>query len=184
MTPQRFSIILGSIIALMVVLGGVGYYFALNHLLAGTAQLRADLTESAQAQADLDALAVAKRTYDRDIKPIVPLVNGALPKTKQQTEILAQLQRLAAASGLTISGITLPSTTGLPTATSQTTKAGDVLALPLSFQLTGSYSQLQAFLTKAETLNRFTNVTTLAISRADPSRPITYGITLNAYIKP
>jgi hypothetical protein len=39
-------------------------------------------------------------------------------------------------------------------------------------------------MTGVETLNRFTNVTTLIVTRPDPAKPITYAITLNAYIKP
>jgi Tfp pilus assembly protein PilO len=78
----------------------------------------------------------------------------------------------------------MPSPVGVPTSTSQTVKSGQVLALPISFQLAGTYEQLQTFLKKVERLNRFTNVTNLGISRPDKTKPIVYSISLNAYIKP
>jgi len=78
----------------------------------------------------------------------------------------------------------MPSPVGLPTSVSQTIKSGTVLAMPISFQLSGNYDQLQQFTAKVESLNRFTNVTNLAISRPDKTKPIVYSIALNAYIKP
>jgi Tfp pilus assembly protein PilO len=78
----------------------------------------------------------------------------------------------------------MPSPVGLPTSVSQTVKAGNVLALPISFQLSGSYAQLQLFTSRVENLNRFTNITNLAISRPDKNKPIVYSVSLNAYIKP
>jgi Tfp pilus assembly protein PilO len=97
---------------------------------------------------------------------------------------LVQLQTIASGVGLQINSISMPSPTGLPTSVSQTVKAGNVLALPISFQLSGTYAQLQMFTSRVENLNRFTNITNLAIANTDKSKPITYSISLNAYIKP
>jgi Tfp pilus assembly protein PilO len=77
----------------------------------------------------------------------------------------------------------MPPPAGLPNSVSQTVKAGDVLALPISFQITGAYAQLQAFTQKVENLNRFTNITTLGVARNN-SGPVSYTLSLNAYIKP
>ena len=116
--------------------------------------------------------------------PILPLLDEALPREKKQTEILAQLQNIASQVGLQITSVNMPSPLGLPTSVSQTIRSGSVLALPISFQLSGSYDQLQQFTSRVENLNRFTNITNLAISRPDKAKPIVYSLALNAYIKP
>jgi Tfp pilus assembly protein PilO len=85
---------------------------------------------------------------------------------------------------LAISSVAFASALGLPNDTSQTVADGSVLALPISFQVQGSFAQLQLFLTKVENLSRYTNVTTLSISRPEKTQPIVYAMTLNVYVKP
>jgi Tfp pilus assembly protein PilO len=184
MNPKRYFYALLGVLGVLVVAGGVSYYFALQMITTTSKQLSIQQAEQIAADAELKNLARLQRQYDRDIVPILGLMDQALPRTKNQTAILVQLQQIANESGLSISGATFVSGGGLPTATSQTIKAGTLLALPISFQVQGSYTQLQTFLTKVETLSRFTNVTNLAISRADKTKPIVYSMTVNAYIKP
>jgi Tfp pilus assembly protein PilO len=184
MKPKQFFLILLGVFAAVVLAGGGGYYLALKQLKTGSTELSVGLASQADAESQLESLSRLKRQYDNNIVPILPLLDEALPRDKKQTEILAQLQAIAAQSGLQIGSVSMPSPLGLPTGVSQTVKSGVVLALPINFQLTGSYDQLQTFTSKAERLNRFTNITNLAISRPDKTRPITYTIALNAYIKP
>ena len=184
MTPKRFFFVLLGALVVLAGLGGYGYYYAVTRLTAARTELSAALTEQVASQAQIDELSRLKTQYNRDIVPVLDKINAALPRTKNQTEILAQLQTVAIASGLALSNVTLPNAAGLPGETSQTVKSGAVLALPISFQLKGTYPQLQAFLVKVENLNRFTNVTTLAITHADKSAEVTYAMTVNAYIKP
>lgn len=184
MKPKQFFYVILGIMGAVAAAGGAGYYFGLQQLNARSATLSTKLAEQATAEAQIDSFTRLKIQYDRDIAPILPLMDKALPRDKKQTEILAQLQTLAGEVGLRITSVNMPSPQGLPTAVSQTIKAGNVLALPISFQMTGTYDQLQTFTAKVERLNRFTNITTLAINRPDKNSPITYNISLNAYIKP
>ncbi|HVQ44040.1 MAG TPA: type 4a pilus biogenesis protein PilO [Candidatus Saccharimonadia bacterium] len=184
MKPKQFFLVLLGVFGGTVLLAGVGYYFALQQVTASSQQLSVGLAAQADADRQIETLSRLKRQYDRDIVPILSLLDEALPRDKKQTEILAQLQNIAAQQGLAIASVNMPSPVGLPTGTSQTVKSGTVLALPISFQLSGSYDQLQNFTAKVEKLNRFTNITNLAISRPDKSKPIVYAIALNAYIKP
>jgi Tfp pilus assembly protein PilO len=184
MKPKQFFLVLLGVFAVILILAGVGYYYGLKQLKAQSAALSTGLAEQAIADAQIENLDRLKRQYDRDIVPILPLPDAALPRSKKQTEILAQLQTIASQVGLQITSVAMPSPLGLPTEVSQTVKSGTVLALPINFQLTGSYDQLQQFTARVETLNRFTNITNLAISRPDKSKPIIYSIALNAYIKP
>lgn len=184
MNPKRFFFVLIGILSFTVAVGGTGYYFALTRLQSQSADLSKKLAAASAVSEKIDKLTSTKRIYNRDIVPILPLIEDALPRDKKQTEILAQLQNIAAQAGLSISSVSMPSPLGVPNLTSQTIKTGTVLALPISFQLSGSYAQLQTFLEKVENLNRFTNVSNLAISRPDKTKPIVYSISLNAYIKP
>ncbi|MDB5179176.1 MAG: Pilus assembly protein PilO [Patescibacteria group bacterium] len=184
MKPKQFFFVVLGIIAVVVAAGAGGYYLVLQKMNERSANLASALSEQVSAGDQIESLSKLKRQYDRDIVPILPLMDDALPRDKKQTEILAQLQTIASGVGLQISTVSMPSPLGLPTSVSQTVKAGNVLALPISFQLSGSYDQLQLFTARIESLNRFTNITNLAISRPDKSKPIVYSISLNAYIKP
>jgi Tfp pilus assembly protein PilO len=184
MKPKQFFYVVLGIIGVIVALGGAGYYFGLKYLNSQSQALATKLAQQKSMDDQIESLDRLQRQYKRDIEPILPLVDAALPRDKKQTEILAQLQSIAQNVGLQITSISMPSPLGLPTSVSQTIKAGNVLALPISFQLAGSYTQLQEFTARVENLNRFTNVTNLAISRPDKNKPIVYSISLNAYIKP
>jgi len=184
MKPKQFFLVLLGIFCVTILLAGGGYYMGMNQLKADSAALSLGLATQAQADKQIDHLGQLKHEYDRNIVPILPLIDEALPRDKKQTEILSQLQSIASQVGLQITSVSMPSPVGLPTSVSQTVVSGTVLALPISFQLSGSYDQLQQFTAKIENLNRFTNVTNLAISRPDKTKPIVYSIALNAYIKP
>jgi Tfp pilus assembly protein PilO len=184
MKPKQFFYVLLGVIGAILVAAGGGYYLAFEKIQANSQALGTQLAEQTASQEQIDRLTLLKRQYDRDIVPILPLIDEALPRDKKQTEILVQLQTIASGVGLQINSISMPSPTGLPTSVSQTVKAGNVLALPISFQLSGTYAQLQMFTSRVENLNRFTNITNLAIANTDKSKPITYSISLNAYIKP
>jgi len=184
MKPKQFFFVVLGMIVVLAAAGGAGYYFAFTKLKAKAATESQLLADQSAASDEIDRLTRLKHQYDRDIVPILPLIDEALPKDKKQTEILAQLQTIASDVGLRIDSISMPRPLGLPTSVSQTIKAGNVLALPISFQLSGSYAQLQTFTSRVENLNRFTNITNLAINHTDKTKPIVYSISLNAYIKP
>ena len=184
MKPKQFFQIVLGVFGVALVLTGGGYYFGLQQLRTRSANLATQLAAQSTADTQIEDLSRLKRLYTRDIVPILPLLDEALPRDKKQTEILAQLQNIAVDVGLQITSVNMPSPLGLPTGVSQTIKAGNVLALPISFQLSGSYDQLQLFAARVENLNRFTNITNLAITRPDKAKPIVYSIALKAYIKP
>ncbi|HSH31240.1 MAG TPA: type 4a pilus biogenesis protein PilO [Candidatus Saccharimonadales bacterium] len=184
MKPKQFSYFLLGLLGVLLVLGTAGYYFASASLRQRTELLRTRLAEAAVADERIAQLSGLKQQYQK-LEPLLPKITAAIPKTKQQSEIALQLQQLATQAGMPLPGITFPAGTGLPSNTSQTTKAGNVLALPISFQLTGSYEQLQAFLTSLERLNRYTTVTSLAIAKPDPrSNKLSLTFNVNVFVKP
>ena len=184
MKPKQFFYILLGVIAAFVIAGGVGYYYALGSLKTISDKLAAQQAEQNSADEQIQYLDKLKNQYKRDIIPILPLIDDALPHTKNQTAILTQLQNVAGSSGLNLSSVNFASPTGLPTSISQTVASGSVLALPINFQVQGSYGQLQTFLAKVEHLSRFTSISTLSVTTAGRGKPITYAMTVNAYVKP
>jgi Tfp pilus assembly protein PilO len=184
MKPKQFFYVVLGVIGVLLAAGGGGYYLAWKQLNVQSAALSEQLGQQKAADEQIEKLSLLQRQYEKDIVPILPLVDSALPRDKKQTEILAQLQSIAKDVGLQITSVSMPSPVGLPTSVSQTIKAGTVLALPITFQLSGSYDQLQRFTARVENMNRFTNVTNLTITRPDKTKPIVYSIALNAYIKP
>ncbi len=182
MKPQKFFWILIAALIVLLGIGATGYYFAVKYL--GSAQTKLENQYIAQndAEMQIQEITVLRSQYKREIVPLQQKIDATLPRTKNQTEILAQLQRLATDSGLQISSVSFPNSVN-PSATSQAVKSGLVLALPVSFQTTGTYTQLETFLAKLESLNRFTSITNLAVSKVD-AKKISFSINMNAYFKP
>ena len=184
MKPKQFFFGLLGGLLLLAAAGGAGYYWAQQKLVARSSGLATQLSNQQAEDDEISTLQSEQNQYDREIVPILPLIDEALPRDKKQTEILAQLQNIATGVGLQISAISMPAPAGLPNATSQTTKdkGSSVLALPISFQIVGAYPQLQIFTQKVENLNRFTNITNLVITTGTTG--ITYAMQVNAYIMP
>jgi Tfp pilus assembly protein PilO len=184
MTAKRYFYILSGILFVTVIGGGAAYYYA-------SGLLHAKTVEYSQRQADLQIadekilkLEDLQRQYQR-LTPVIGDLEGVLPKTKKQSELAVDLYNLAAKNGMTLSSLDFPAPSDkvLPGPTSQTTKAGDALGLPVNFKLTGTYDQLEAFLKDQEHLKRLTNVSSLSIESSNPNA-IAFTLVLTAYVKP
>jgi Tfp pilus assembly protein PilO len=183
MKPKQFFFVVLGILVAVVAAGGVGYYYAYQYMGSKSAELSTRLAEQIEADEQLDTLDRLQMQYDRDVEPILPLIDATLPHDKKQSEILAQVQRIAQSSGMMIDGVVIPNPGGLPSGVSQTIKAGKVSAMPINFKVKGNYAQLQTFTQRLENLNRFTNITTLNVKR-DGAGVATWAFTMNAYVKP
>ena len=184
-TPKQFFYVSLGVIVVAAGLGGYGYVYALGRLHTSSANLAMVMGQQAADQDTIDGLTKMKSEYAKIVVPALPLMDAALPRTKNQTQLLSQLQTIAGNRGLALGTVTFSSSSGLPSDLSQTVPAGSVLALPVTFDVHGTFAQLQAFLTDLETLNRFTNVTTLTVSKSGTaSQGLAYSISLNAYVKP
>jgi Tfp pilus assembly protein PilO len=179
-TPKRFFFVLCGILCLLIVAGGIAYYYASASLASRTRTLSQRLADENLADQHISDLSDLKDQYNR-LLPLVPVIYAALPNQKDQSAIALQLHDIAAASGMNLNSLTFNAST-IPGPTSQTIPSGSVLAIPITFQLQGSYNQLQEFLQKQESLNRYTSVTSLGISGSGNS--LSFAITLNAFVKP
>jgi len=183
MNPRRyFFIIIGLLVGVMVV-GAAGYAWALILVSQNSHQLAMQLGEQEAADAQITNLQLTAKAYETKIVPILSEIQTAMPKTKNQTDLLLQLQQSAQASGIAISNVTFaPAQDKLPSNATQTTIQNGLLVMPVSFSVTGSFAQLQSFLERVENLSRVTAVTNLTVSRSGTA--INYAMTVNAFIKP
>jgi Tfp pilus assembly protein PilO len=180
MSPKRFFYIMSGILAVILLAGGAAYYYASQNLRAGTTELSQRLADEKLADQKLSSLEDLQKQYER-LKPSMPAIYAALPDQKLQSQIAVQLRAIAASSGMALDTLTFPASSA-PGPTSQTVKTGDMLATPVTFQLKGNYAQLQRFLDQQEHLNRYSSITSLAITNSD--KALSYDITLNVFIKP
>ncbi len=184
MTTQQFFYGAVGALVLTVIGVGVGDYYASGAIHSKTLGLKQQLATQVVLDEQINQLIALKKAYQK-LLPLVPQIDAALPRDKQQSEIALQLQRLATSAGMSLPSVTFAGTTTLPSATSQTVRSGNVLALPLSFQLAGTYDQLQTFLTSLENLNRYTGLSNLSIShKDDKSQTLSFDININVYVKP
>lgn len=184
MKAQQFFYGALGTLAVLIVGGGVGDYYATAALKNKTANLQGQLSSQTVLDDEINQLVTLKQNYQK-LQFLIPQVEAALPKQKQQSEIALQLQQLASSAGMALPSLNFAGVTALPTSTSQTVRSGNVLALPVSFQLSGTYPQLQAFLTSLENLNRYTGVTNLNISHKDEkSQTLNFELNVNVYVKP
>lgn len=184
MKAQQFFY--GSLGALAVLIlgGAAGNYYANTALHNRTTDLQQQLSTQVVLDDQINELVGLKKSYQKML-PLIPQIDAALPHNKQQSEIALQLQQLASSAGMSLPSLTFAGSSTLPTTTSQTVRTGSVLALPISFQLSGTYSQLQAFLAGLENLNRYTGVTNLSINHKDEkTQTLNFELNINVYVKP
>lgn len=180
MTPKRYFYLLCGILTLLIIGGGGGYYLLSKSPASGTTELSQRLGDQQLAEQQLADLQDLKKQYQH-LQPLIPVIDNALPQDKNQTALAIQLRDLAQNSQMSFSGLNFAASTQ-PGPTSQTVPAGSVLAIPVNFQLKGTYPQLQQFLQNQERLNRYTSVTSLAITSGDGN--LTFSVSLNAFVKP
>jgi Tfp pilus assembly protein PilO len=183
MKPKQFFFFVMGLLVAVVAAGGYGFNLAFTMMNAKSMELGTRLAEQKAADEQMEKLSKLQFQYNRDVVPILPYVDDTLPHDKKQSEVLAQISRIAKNNGMALDSILVPSAAGLPSSVSQTVKAGAVLAMPINFKVRGNYAQLQNFTNNLESLNRFTNVTNLSVKRDGAGTGI-YTYTVNAYVKP
>jgi len=190
MTPKHFFYILCGLLAIVIGGGGSAYVYMSSYLQDGITHMSQKQAEQQLQEDRLSGLQDLKSQADR-IKSGYPstltIINKALPTDKNQSELAIQLRDLAQNSGMRITSLKFADSDA-PSKTSQTIKVGDALAIPATFTLSGTYNQLQAFLTRQENLSRYTTLTNLDIVRSETSssgdEKLNFNVTLNAFLKP
>ncbi len=182
--PKQFYFVMLGGLVTSVLAGSLAYYQAATGINRQSQSLRRDLADIQLSSERIDQLKLLTNNYN-SLLPELPLIDKALPKAKKQSEIVLQIKQVASESGMSVPSFSFPVSEKPPTATSQTTPSGPVLALPIDLQLTGTYSQMRSFLEKLENLDRYNNITSLVISKVGgANNPLSFNITLSAYLQP
>lgn len=183
MKPKRFYYILIAVIS-VASLGGLGLaYLQFGGLQTQADKVRAQMVSSTLASERIEQIDELRQEYDKVAK-LKPVLDRALPYEKQQSSLVLKLEQLARSAGMSIPAAGFTSS-DIPAGTSQTVPSGNVLAMPISFELTGSYEQLQSFLKGLERLDRYTSVSSIAISRVEgKAKTLKFQLSINAFLKP
>lgn len=182
MKPKVLHFIFIGCLILLFGVNAAGHYLARKQIVQKTMALQAVLAETEAESGHIDQLLQLKKQF-LALQPKFTKLELSLPRVKKQSEIILQIQKLASDAGMTIPSTSFStSTAGLPSQTSQTVAAGEAQALPITFATQGSYDQFKKFLRSLESLNRYTNITSMIITRGKTSNVYTIG--LNVYVKP
>lgn len=183
MTPKILHYALLGLIGTVIVGTLVGYVLAqqqVNSRIVSLQQLSGDIAiENEQLQ--------RLRSLESDYKKYEPLAAKAqtiLPDQKQQSEVVAQISTIARSNGMELKGLTFDATQGLPSERSQTQPGsiGGILVMPVRFEATGTYQQLQSLLQNFERQLRFMRVGILEIQR-DQGGTVTFNMTVEVFLK-
>jgi hypothetical protein len=98
MKPKRFFFVVLGIGLVILAASGYGYYWARQQLVAQSGALGSKLAMQHDEDQQIAALQHTQLQYNREIVPILELIDEALPRDKKQTEILAQLQNIASST--------------------------------------------------------------------------------------
>ena len=181
MKPKQFFYLLCGVCTVLAAGLGVGYYYETQHIKVETVALAKKSADATIASEQLDQLGDLKKQF-QELQAVLAKLNIALPSDKNQSVVILQIEQLASNAGMTLPAASFQASAGLPSATSQTVKSGSVLALPISFQLNGTYGQLQTFLQQLEQLGRYSNVSSLAITKNGST--LSFSVILNVYVMP
>lgn len=184
MNPKKFFFTLLGISLVLLLAVGISFWMANHQLNQKIIKLNKLNTDLILENEQISRLKKLQAQYN-DIRPLAEKASAVLPDQKAQDQVVAQVAAIVNKSGLDLSGLTFEKTTGLPDEQSQTTASGigGIQVMPVRFQTTGNYRQLQAMLLNFEKQQRFMRVNTLDLSR-DTEGKITAGVILEVFFKP
>jgi hypothetical protein len=210
MNPKRFYFVLIATIALLIVLCGVGTYFAKGILEKQGQELQAVKLEEAVLARQQKALAQAKKDIAQ-YEELEKITRSVVPQEKDQATTVRELVAIAEESKINIASIEFPesklgevikkskssssSSKQEKTVDSNTTQLTEVEGLKgvyaMEIKVTSdnerpvSYSQLLAFLQRLEKNRRTAQVVDISIQPSEDNRSlVTFSITLNTYVRP
>lgn len=185
MKAKTFFFILCATLAILIVGGGVAYYWGYQELTSQKELAMKKQLELGDSQKRTSQLIELSRKYD-DAKARLSDIDRALPRESKQAEMLLELRDAAATSGVQISSLQFTGTaTPKNATTNQALLQADLYVLPISLRLSGTYPQLIDFMQKLNGLGRLNSVTSLTTSKIITSAD-RLDITMNivAYLKP
>lgn len=181
MKPKQFFYILTGLMIAIAGLGGYAYFKYFQKIQAQTKKLGFILADKQVASDKAALLKQLEKQYGETVLPLLPNAQTALPKTKSQSELARQLKALADSTGVSLSGLTFKASSQ-PSATSQTDSEEGLLAMPVNFDVGGSYAQVYDFIQRLEYFSREANIKSVGLSAG--SAGVTAQLDVIVYLKP
>ena len=185
MSPKQLSIILSGLLSLIII--GTLTAFVLIHRTINTKIIRLQRLSGdvVLENEQINRLRNLEADYKKN-EPLALKAQSVLPNQKQQSEVVAQISAIVKGNGMELSGLSFEQTKGLPDEKSQTIagRVSGILTMPVRFDSTGSYQQLQGLLQSFERQQRYMRVSTLEIKRAESGNNIAFNMTLEVFLKP
>jgi len=122
-------------------------------------------TVSQQMENKISALISAQAEY-QNIQDAIPLVAAALPPYADPIGAVRNLQGLAADTGVTMSGISVP-TVPLSPSTNTNPTGGSVTSVDVTVNVSGPYSNVKNFILGIKNLRRIMQITSMSFAPED-----------------
>lgn len=198
MTPKKFFYVLLGLLAIIIVVFGLGFKF-------GLAKIDEEKEDIATVKAQISAvdeklaITIATQTKLEQLDFIDAIANEVLPQEKFQPELVSQIYKLADQNDITIVSMTFSNqnitesggAVVIPKVTQATPlkDAPGVYTLPVVLNANGSYDDLLNLLEDIETNRRKMQVQSIKITPVKDSDGrltgrFTLTITLDVYVKP
>lgn len=168
MTAKKLNLVLLGFIGLIVLATAGGYYLLSTRLGSVIDQVTTKEEDILLASEEIDNLKILQGELSR-IEEIKPIIDEALPKSKDASAAIAQIQTMANRNGIRIISINFEATKGLPSESSQTrpsTVVPTVSTVPVTLETELiPYESLKQFLRDLLAIRRNANVSELLITR-------------------
>lgn len=187
MRPRTLFLTLCGILGVSIIIFGLAYALSSRMLIRERQQFNQKQIDLELSEKRTNQLIELTGRYNEASKKFDE-INNALPQSKQQPEVVVQLQNAAGEVGLNLPTIQFD-TTAAPTVTQakddKNKNPSGLSVLPITIKLSGSYDQLIAYLKKLESLSRYNSVTSINLSKVNSDRKkLDISLTLTAFFKP
>lgn len=183
MKPKQFFFIFLGIVTSVTLAGLILFALKQQELSAQVSKLEQLFAANQAAREQLEDLQELRDQYEQ-VAPLSDRVDTILPDSKAQSEATAELAAIAANASLPFENLNFESTSGLPSAISQTDTASvsGVRVMRATFSTTGTYGQLQVLLQNIENNLRHMQVESINITREEGGQ-LKAAIIVDVYLK-
>ncbi len=197
--PKTFTLILMGLIAFLTISGIIGFIFATKFITNQKEALRKEKTDLYLAEQRIQQLAELKGKYNKALQRLDD-ITAAMPSKKQQSEIIVQIknessnipsdsQQAFVVDSIQFAGVatSIQKDKANDPNLTQTTKKGEIYALPITLKASGTFAEIMTYLEKIEKLSRFNSVNSISFVNphwTNKDRVRQFSIQLNTYLKP
>jgi Tfp pilus assembly protein PilO len=189
MTPRKMNYVLKGMIVLLLIVTGVGLYFA-NQKLTSTASETSKLKAQVEiGQKQLKTYEATKAKVD-SLDYVEDLASKVLPQEQEQSLTVAELSQFATRSRLAVSEITFAETGSKSKTTKSKTKTAipkgvTVIPLTIKFKSGSKFDYLLEFLKSVEENRRKMQVTNISLTPNETDRSLleSVSVDINLYVR-